>query len=71
MRATFPTNLVLRFLHATPEVLAAVDPLLPPLPDVEQGAPAAPAAPVAVPGGLPPGAPAGPAYLFRWNGEFW
>ena len=71
MNATFPTDLLLRFLQAPPEALAAIEPLLPPLPDGQQTAPAALAAPVPVAGSLPPRAPAGPAYVFRWNGELW
>src|ERR1039458_527598 len=71
MRATFPTDLLLRFLQATPEVLAVIEPLLPPLPGGEQGAPVALAAPVPVAGSSPPRAPAGPGYVFRWNGELW
>ena len=54
MRATFPTDLLLRFLQATPEVLAVIEPLLPPLPGGEAGAPVALAAPLPVAGSLPP-----------------
>ena len=71
MRETFPTRLMLRLFEATPEVLAAIEPLLTPLPGGEQGAPAAPATPVTVAGLPPPRAPAGPAYVFRWNGRMW